>query len=734
MDDCIKGHVTKIIFTSDTGYTVGIFRVKEGLGSYEHFSNTSVSFTGYFHELNNDDNYAFYGSIVNHPKYGEQFNVTKYERLIPEEKDSIVEFLSGGLFKGIGEKTAKKIVDILGEDALKIIIESPDNLLLIPMITKRQIDTLHNTMVEYEASYNTILSLNELGFNTKDSMVIYNKYKSNTDNVIEEDLYRLFYDLNELGFKKIDSVALKNGYDRKDVRRIKACILYTMEELTNTLGHCYFNIKDIYKYSIMYLGNNINEEEFIECINKLILDIKVVKDNDKYYLESMWEAENYISKRITSLSKAAEETHKDLDKKIEHIAHDYNITYNEEQLLAIKESVSKSFLIISGGPGTGKTTIVESIVNLYKDINKYTYSELTEKLVLLAPTGRASKRLAIKTHLPASTIHSFLKWNKEQDRFNVNEKNKSQAKFVIIDEASMIDVPLFNSLLKGLYNDTKIIMVGDYNQLPSVGPGQLLKDLIESEKLPVIYLNKLYRQKENSNIITLAHDVNNGVVDTSVFENGEDLEFIHSNDITNDIIKISKQYRKKDYEEFQVLVPMYKGLYGIDNINKELQNIFNPKDKSKNEILIGDTIYREYDKVLQLVNMPDERIFNGDIGTIISIDKKEILIDFDTNEVRFTPSNYSSFKLGYAISIHKSQGSEFDTVILPVSNSYGKMLYKKLYYTAITRSKKKLIIIGDLNALKFACNNNLSDIRRTSLKEKVRDCFDKDEDFIGGII
>ena len=283
----------------------------------------------------------------------------------------------------------------------------------------------------------------------------------------------------------------------------------------------------------------------------------------------------------------------------------------------------------------------------------------------------------------------------------------------------MVDVPLFNSLLKGLYNDTRIIMVGDYNQLPSVGPGQLLKDLIESDVVPVVYLKTLYRQKENSNIITLAHDLNDSNIKDEVFNSGDDLTLIEDEDIIKRVIEVSKEYKKSSYEDFQVLVPMYKGLYGIDNINKSLQDIFNPKDKDKKEITIGDVTYRENDKILQLINMPDERIFNGDIGTIISIDKKEILVDFDTNEVRFTPSNYSSFKLGYAISIHKSQGSEFDTVILPVSNSYGKMLYKKLYYTAITRSKKKLVIIGDKKALIFASNNNISDIRKTTIKDRL---------------
>lgn len=720
MNEYIKGNVKKIIYHNDNGYTVGVFKVKEASSKYEHLTNVSVSFTGYFHELNESDTYNFYGNIVNHPKYGEQFNVELYDRAMPEEKDSITEFLSSGTFKGIGEKTAEKIVSFLGDDALKIIIENPSNLLLIPGITKKQIDVLHNTLVQYESSYNTILKLNEMGFVTRDSMIVYNKYKTNTMNVLEENLYKLIEDIKDITFKKIDSIALKQNYERTDKRRVKASIIYTMEELCNALGHSYLSIDEIYKYTIMFLGNNLKEEEFIESLNSLILELKVIKEEEKYFLRSMWEAEDTIIKRVIYLSKKEDKVIKDIDKLICEIECDKDITYNDEQLKAIKSSVEKNFLVITGGPGTGKTTIVSSILDLYKKANKLTYEKLIEEVVLLAPTGRASKRLTEKTLLPASTIHSFLKWNKDLDKFAVNEYNKSDAKLVIIDEASMVDVPLFHSLLKGLRLDTKIIMVGDYNQLPSVGPGQLLKDLIESNVLNVISLKMLYRQGEDSNIITIAHDINNGVVDESIFNNNSDLYFINAeNSVINDIGKIGKKYSDYDFRNFQILVPMYKGVNGIDNLNKYLQEIFNPPSKNKKELVVGDVIYREHDKILQLVNMPEERIFNGDIGIISKIDKKEIFVDFDTNQVKFTSSNFNKFKHGYAISIHKSQGSEFDIVVLPVVQGYNKMLYRKLYYTAVTRSKKKLIILGDINALKYASSNNSQDVRKTTIKEKI---------------
>ena len=719
MDNYIIGIVKKVIYRSPNGYIVGLFKVKDSSSSFSFLHDQTISFTGYFHELDEEENYKLMGEIVNHPKYGEQFNVSFYERVMPQEKDSIVDFLSSGTFKGIGEKTALKIVDTLGEDALQIIIDNPDNLILIPGITKKQIDVLHNTLIEYSNSYNVILKLNDMGFASRDSMTIYNKYKSNTLNVIDDNIYKLVDDIKEITFKKADVVALKKGYERDDIRRICCAILYTMEELCNTLSHCYLHIQSIYKYVIMTLGNNISEELFIECINSLILDLKVIKLEEKYYLRSMWDAEENIVNRVLYLNSKRDLKIVNVDSFINELEKNKHIVYNEEQKNAIKNSLVKNFLIITGGPGTGKTTIVSSIIDLYKKVNDLSYEKLMDDVVLLAPTGRASKRLTEKSLFPASTIHSFLKWNKELDKFAVNEFNKSDAKLVIIDEASMIDVPLFSSLLKGLRSDTRIVMVGDYDQLPSVGPGQLLKDLIESNVLNVISLKELYRQGEDSSIITLAHDINVGKINESIFNESHDLSFINASSISDSLIEIAKKYKDISYTEFQVLIPMYKGINGIDNINKLLQSIFNPKSKTKNEIVIGDVVYREHDKILQLVNMPEERIFNGDIGVISKIDNKEIIVDFDTNQVSFTKTNFNKFKHGYAISIHKSQGSEFDTVVIPVVKSYSKMLYRKLYYTAITRSKKNLIMIGEMEALNIAAINNNQDIRMTSIKDKL---------------
>lgn len=717
----IKGNMKKILFQGDNGYLVGLFKIKDASEENIDFMNQTITFTGYFHEINEMDTYILYGKFIFHQKYGEQFQTESYERCKKEDRDSIIEFLTSGLFKGIGEKKAKKIVDMLGKDTLKIILENPDNLILIPTITKKQADMLHNTLLDYESSYQTILFLTDLGFSTKESMIIYNKYKIKTMDIVNNNLYQLMYDLKDLGFKKIDTIFLKQGNDSKDNRRVEAIIIYVMTEICNVIGHSYLLIDEIYHNTLKVLNTNISEEEFISNLNNLIFNQKVVKEEEKYYLWEMYEAEEFISKRIKYLINKEDIKIKKLDDKISLIESNNKITYNEEQLLAIKASQTKHFLTITGGPGTGKTTIIKTIVNLYQEINKLSYQSLIQEVVLLAPTGRASKRMSESTLLPAYTIHRFLKWNKETNKFAVNEYNKSDVKLVVIDEGSMVDVNLFYCLLKGLKTDARIILVGDYFQLPSVGPGQVLKDIIESEVVPVVKLNYLYRQKEGSNIINLAYNINSGKINDTILKEKDDLSFleVHSNLVLDTIKDICNLHKKDSYKDFQVLVPMYKTMNGIDNLNKAIQEIFNPKSPKKKEIAVGDVIYREHDKILQLTNMPDENIFNGDIGIVDSIDKKEIIIDFDGNLVRFTPSNFNKFKHGYAISIHKSQGSEFKTVVIPVVSGYSKMLYRKLYYTAVTRSKKKLYLVGELSALKKASINNNSDVRRTTIKDRL---------------
>ena len=441
----------------------------------------------------------------------------------------------------------------------------------------------------------------------------------------------------------------------------------------------------------------------------------------------MYTAEKTIAKRIFYLANNMQLGMVN-DKDIEKLEEFYDITYNEDQKTAIKEALSNNFLVITGGPGTGKTTIIKAICKLYQDINGYDIKKLSENLALLAPTGRAAKRIAEQTQLPASTIHRFLKWNKEDNTFNVNEENKSPAKFVIIDESSMIDTYLFYSLLLGLEENTKIILIGDYNQLPSVGPGQILKDIVECDCVNIIKLNKLYRQAETSKINVLAYNINNGVFDMDIFNDTEDLTFVScTSDNLKDYLKdFILEYKDMSINNFITLAPIYKNENGIDDLNYFMQDILNKPSFNKNEMIIDGVTYREHDKVIELVNMVDENVFNGDIGTILRIkntNPKEVIVDFDSNIVKFTPATFSNFSLGYTISIHKSQGSEFEVVVIPVLNKYSNMLYKKLIYTAATRAKKKLILLGEVDALKRAIYNDRESSRRTYLKEFIKNCI-----------
>ena len=723
MKNFIKGKFSRSIYENESGYRIGIFKVydtsDENLSDYV---GKSITFTGYFHELNMTDTYLFYGKKIVHTKYGEQFQVENYERCKPEEKDSIVEFLTSGLFKGIGEKKAKSIVNVLGKDTLNIILKNPDNLILIPGITKKNIEVLHNQLKEYESSYETIIYLSDIGFSNKDSMIIYNYYKKKTKDILEENIYQIIDDILDMNFKKVDTIALKRGINPLSPIRIQAALLYIMQEVSNTYGHAYYYKEELSKLLPRVLGTSVSDDVLDDLFIEMENDSKIVIKEDRYYLKEMYDDECFIVKRFRLLNNNKGENAKNVFETINDLESFFSIKYNLNQRDAIYKSYIKDFLIITGGPGTGKTTIMNGVLELYRQMKKLSYEKLQDKVALLAPTGRAAKRLSEATHFPASTIHRFLKWQKEQNRFQVNQYNKSKVEFVIVDEASMIDTHLMASLLRGISSNCKIVLVGDDHQLPSVGPGQVLKDVIESGKLEMVELTELYRQKENSNIISLAYDIRHQTLNKDIFNIFDDLTFIECKDldVIQNICEICTTYKDYDYKKIQILAPMYKGINGIDLINKNVKSIFNPKDSSKKELLIGDVDFLEDDKVIQLTNMPDENVYNGDIGLIERIEggsKKEVHIDFDGNRVKYTPSNFSNFRLAYSISIHKSQGSEFDIVILPIVKGYRKMLYQKLIYTAVTRAKQKLYIIGEYDALDIAIHNTSDDVRRTTIME-----------------
>ena len=712
----IKGKLSKIIFhNNQNGYTVGLLKVKES--DIDDLVNKTVTFTGSLPDLNEIDTYIMTGSLTNHEKYGSQFQVKSINRIMPQETDAMIDILSSNLFKGIGKKTAEKLVSVFKEKTFDVILNDTGNLLLIPGISEKQAKTLKEALKQYQGSYEDILMLNKLGFSTSESMKIYHYYKDKLNEVLDGNLYNIYYDIDEISFPRVDSIFVAK-YEKDSPSRVAGAIVYIIKTLSMTYGHTYFSKEEVNSYLFRVLKVEVSEKVVADAYNSLLVDERIVIKDDRLYLWEMYEAETLIARRLRLLAHEDKIKYKNLDTKIKEIETHYGIVYTDEQLDAIKLAITRKVAIITGGPGTGKTTILKGILDLYKVLSSSDKIRLNEQIALLAPTGRASKRMSEVTNFEASTIHRFLKWNKDTNRFQINEYNKSSVSFVIIDEASMIDTMLLANLLKGLKSSCHIIFVGDANQLPSVAAGDVLNDMIESKELPVYALKNWHRQGSDSKVIPFAHRINEGILDRELLNSGSDLEFIPCKD--NEIIEVIGNVCK-DYNSYdlQVLAPIYKNRNGIYAINDHLQKLWNPKSPSKKEIEGNESIYREKDKVIQLSNMKDESVFNGDIGIIDRIKllgNKELYIDYDGNLVKYTKSMLQNFTLGYAISIHKSQGSEFDTVLIPFTFDYRKMLYRKLIYTGVTRCKKKLILVGDINALEQAIRNNQEQKRRTSLK------------------
>ena len=732
----IKGSILKVIFfNSSTGF--GVIKIKlddkdestSKLIEEDFLSNIDVTCVFDRRPIEGEE-YEFFGSLVYDEKYGEQFKGHRFSRHDPNSMESVVAYLSSDLFSGVGEASAKKVFDALGEDCINIIINDKSSLDKVK-ISNHLKNIIYFGLIENREKEEEIMGLLNLGLSINSANKILSIMGSGATSKIRKNPYILIEIVDGIGFIKADNIALNIGIKKNALIRIKAFINYFLINVTNQLGDTYISEENLYSYLDKALNkeeNIIDKDVFGKAIKSLVLDKKLYKDDDgDLYDYNVYTSEVVISDFIKkALSNDDKFSDKKIDVAIDMCKKQLNIDYNEEQKLAIRMALKENISIITGGPGTGKTTIIKAIIEALRYLLKK--GMIKEEVALIAPTGRASKRLAEVTNYPSRTIHKFLGYDGR--RYQFNKDNKVDSKVVIIDEFSMVDSLLCARLFSALNDNTKVVIVGDVDQLPSVGPGEVLFNLIQSKEISTTYLTKIHRQDANSSIISFAHSINNGYIPEDVFEKKNDRSFslVNNDSIASSICTIFETALEKGLDlvkDIQVLIPMYRGKNGIDSINSMLQNKLNPNkfDKSKKEAKRGELLFREGDKVIQLVNRADKEVMNGDIGFIQSIEVSEgntkMRVSFDNGIVSYINEEISDLNLAYAISIHKSQGSEYLCAIVPFSNDYHYMLKRKLVYTAVTRAKRYLVMLGNIDALNYGIKG-IEDHRKTKLLDKIK--------------
>ncbi|WP_353422441.1 SF1B family DNA helicase RecD2 [Staphylococcus warneri] len=725
----IKGTVETILFqNSDNFYTVLKVDTIETNESFD----TMPTVVGFLPNVVEGDVYTFKGQTVEHPRYGKQLKAETFEKELPQTKDAIISYLSSDLFKGIGKKTAQNIVNTLGENAINDILNDASVLEKVPNLPKKKQKQIAEQIASNQESEKVMIRLHDLGFGPKLASSIYQYYGAETLNVLDKNPYQLVYDIKGIGFSKADQLAQKIGIQFDAPERIKAGLLFTLEEECIKQGHTYMPHDQIIEATYNVLTQNSNHDDNQikqEHIHRMLLELneekRIIVDNEKVSIPSLYYSELKSVQNLyrikTHTSKLKEIEQSDLQIHIGEIETSNEVSYAESQKEALQTAINSKVMLLTGGPGTGKTTVIKGIVELYAEVHGISldyddYQEDDYPVVLAAPTGRASKRLQESTGLEAMTIHRLIGWNQDTQPEDILD-NEINARLIIIDEMSMVDTWLFHQFLSAVPLDAQIILVGDEDQLPSVGPGQVFKDLIDSKTIPRVNLTEVYRQQDGSSIIELAHRMKLGQP-IDITQRFHDRSFINcgTDQIPTVVEKVVNSAVNKGYDmsDIQVLAPMYKGNAGIKRLNQILQTILNPKEKDTREIEFGDVVFRKGDKVLQLVNRPNDNIFNGDIGVIVGIfwakenalNKDVLVVDFEGNEITFTRQDLLELTHAYCTSIHKSQGSEFPIVIMPIVKQYFRMLQRPILYTGLTRAKQSLVLLGDPQAFDIGLNTN----------------------------
>ncbi|PBE72727.1 ATP-dependent RecD-like DNA helicase [Clostridioides difficile] len=725
----LEGMISEIVFKNeDNGYTIAHL-VNE---------NDEIVVVGCMPTLAIGESIEVEGKWVNHKIYGTQFEVNSFMPVTPSSLEGIYVYLSSGMIHGIGEKMAKRIIDKFGVDTLEVIQNSPEKLQEVEGIGSKKVKQIVKSYEEDRELRNIIIQLSPFGITPNYCLKIYKKYKSSAIEVINKNPYQLAEDIRGIGFKVADSIANKIGIDKNSKDRICQGILYTLNKSLSN-GHTYLPEHVLIQDSEKLL--ELNGEIIKECVMMLVYNQKIhiekVNNENLIYLMPYYLAENGVCSQIVKLSQYEFEDLKiDIDNEINVLEEDKKIKLAEKQILAVKESVNSGVLIITGGPGTGKTTTINAIIDIFENNGK--------SVTLAAPTGRAAKRMSETSNKEAKTIHRLLEMGFSTDddlTFFKDEEDPINSDVIIVDEVSMVDIILMYNLLRAIKLGTRVILVGDSDQLPSVGAGNVLKDMINSNIINVVKLNEIFRQAQESMIIVNAHKINNG---EPLYLNtkGKDFFFIRKStneEILNEIIglvneRLPKFYKVDKLKDIQVLSSMRKGELGVTNLNIELQKYLNKKEKFKVEESFSKRLFRVGDKVMQVKNNytkkwetedqkeSGEGIYNGDIGYVYHIDKdkKTIYILFDqTKIVSYLYDELDEIDHSFCTTIHKSQGSEFPVVVLPIAWAPPMLLSRNLLYTAVTRAKKLVVLVGDVKYLEYMIKNNRVNQRYSNLGYKL---------------
>lgn len=709
------------------------------------YNEKEIIVSGYFPMLTLEEQYRFTGVVKNHPRYGVQFQVETFTKEVPETEQGIIHYLSSDMFNGIGRKTAETIVKKLGKDAIKKILEDPDSLDRVPRLSDDKKDTIRATLQMNLGLERVMIQLNDWGFGPQIGMRIYQAYREETIDILTKNPFQLIEEIEGIGFQRADELGMKLGITGSHPDRIKASILHILNQASLSDGHVYVDAKTLIPMVKELLEARQQAEIPIEAISKAAIELneegKVAGEETRIYLPSLYYSEVGIATKLETLLLEQESRTKfpssEVRKALGEAEERLGVNYAETQVDAIESSINSSVMILTGGPGTGKTTVVRGLVEIYAELHglsldpkEYAKKQEPFPIILAAPTGRAAKRLSESTELPAMTIHRLLGFN-GQEKDEETEK-EIEGKLIIIDEMSMVDTWLAHQLLKAVPEDAQLIFVGDQDQLPPVGPGQVLRDLLESKRIPTVELTDIYRQSSGSSIIELAHQMKNGQLPEDITAKTADRSFIKAgaDQIPLVVEKVVKSALSKGHsiKDIQVLAPMYKGPAGIDALNRLIQEMVNPNpDGKRKELVFGDITYRIGDKILQLVNQPESNVFNGDMGEVVAImkaketvEKQDMLVaSFDGIEVTYERSDLNQLTLAYCCSIHKSQGSEFPTVIMPIVRGYMKMLRRNLLYTGITRSKDFLVLCGDPGAFRYGVERTDDTQRMTTLQSRL---------------